>query len=186
MKKKIKKKNYLIYNFIIILVFIFLLIIIIVFLFFNNENTLLKEAFCEGEGLYYDEEEKLCWILNLTKSEQIPWSQRFYLGPRWDGKAYYWDIGVNESMNPAFKFCNNLEFEGYNDWKLPTRKNFENKTCKNYFTTEKGFIGCSGSFWWTEEQIDHSLAWRVHLDKGIFEDVIITNKYFVTCVRKKN
>lgn len=107
------------------------------------------------------------------------------------------------TYDEAVEYCENLNFAGFDDWRLPTinellsitddtrfkpaiNKAFENVAYKIY---NKGKIYDKGekSYGWywssTRSADDSSNAWIVHFKNGDDKPYLVSNSSFVRCVR---
>lgn len=109
-----------------------------------------------------------------------------------------WQDGADVARgyyNEAVKYCENLKFAGYSDWRLPTIKELLSITDDSkydqalnkvfewiaYTTNNKGEKSY-GSYWSsTKHADDSSFAWIAYFDSGNWRGVF--GRSFVRCVR---
>ncbi len=101
------------------------------------------------------------------------------------GNFMFQDNKLPERMNwqSAIKYCNNLNYANYSDWRLPTRDEF--KTAYNDGYRDKFKNGRDGWYWSsTVDEEDDSLSWRVSFfDGGDGMSLEQWYLYSVRCVR---
>ena len=93
---------------------------------------------------------------------------------------------IQKSWKEAINFCENLELDGYKDWRLPNIVELSSiiDVTKPQPVIAEIFKNRAGDFWSsTTKAQDSTVAWIVIFNYGIeyFKDK--KDKYFVRCVR---
>ena len=71
-----------------------------------------------GEYLMWPREQT-CGATNDNNTKK--WATGFFPAPIWDNETKSYEYGSYDKYDyPAFVWVENLEYEGYNDWRLPT------------------------------------------------------------------
>jgi len=90
----------------------------------------------------------------------------------------------------AKELCENLDFAGRKDWRLPTVQ--ELSSVVDYSSTSPAisksvFPGTSPSPYWTSTEYNgnDSIGWAVHFSAGLVFDSSKQDKAYVRCVRNK-
>jgi hypothetical protein len=93
---------------------------------------------------------------------------------------------IRKNFYKAKEFCKNLELAGFNDWRLPTKKELATIIDKRrYPTIKKGFRNTvSGYYWTTTQDRDTKLySWYGYFGNGEFYTYAKSVKRYVRCVR---
>ncbi len=95
---------------------------------------------------------------------------------------------IQHTWQDAILYCNNLDFAGQTDWRLPGK--FELESIVDYgksYPAINQVFDCQGSFYWsiTPHADNPAYAWSVFCNDGADHWVHTTNKYFVRCVREE-
>ena len=85
--------------------------------------------------------------------------------------------------NEAIKACDSLQVEGFSDWRLPTREEFELIHPKLNLKKVGGGSIFQSSWYWTSTEIDKQNAWTHNLQTGLQASYFKDFKCFVKAVR---
>jgi hypothetical protein len=85
--------------------------------------------------------------------------------------------------NEAIKACDSLEVEGFSDWRLPTREEFELIHPKLNLKKVGGGSIFQSSWYWTSTELDKQNAWTHNLQTGLQASYFKDFKCFVKAVR---
>jgi len=85
-------------------------------------------------------------------------------------------------------FCNNLNYAGYGDWRLPNVRELESIVDAGRYSPAVDtsvFPNTKSSYYWTSTTYmpNDSYAWRVDFYNGVVYDVSKGNSYYVRPVR---
>jgi hypothetical protein len=88
------------------------------------------------------------------------------------------------SWQDAIRYCKNLTFAGYSDWRLPNEDELLSITddSRSYPAIKKEFKYVNSSGYWSSTP-HVSLAWYVGFSLGNGDDSYKTGKVYVRCVR---
>lgn len=128
---------------------------------YNNSNSYTQN---EGNKVYI--EDKLMWQdSKYTDNEQM-------------AKGDLRSLGKVGKWKYARKYCDNISFNGYNDWRLPTKDELINLHKK--MNTVTNIID---SDYWTSTPVSSKMAWAVYpIAESGFKHLISDTHYF-RCVR---
>jgi len=114
-----------------------------------------------------------------------------------------WQLEISKktyNWMDAKKYCHNLKFAGYTNWKLPNKKELSSlmtsKSCENSKSNlgktyiKKPLLKTMNMKWqtfWcaTEQEKDSPNAWNIYFDYGSGEYYDKSNENYVRCVLKK-
>ena len=85
--------------------------------------------------------------------------------------------------NEAIKACDSLQVEGFSDWRLPTREEFELIHPKLNLKKVGGGSIFQSSWYWTSTEIDKQNAWTHNLQTGLQASYFKDFKCHVKAVR---
>ena len=85
--------------------------------------------------------------------------------------------------NEAIKACDTLQVEGFSDWRLPTREEFELIHPKLNLKKVGGGSIFQSSWYWTSTEVDKQNAWTHNLQTGLQASYFKDFKCFVKAVR---
>jgi hypothetical protein len=93
---------------------------------------------------------------------------------------------IQHTWQNAISYCNELDFAGHTDWRLPDK--FELESIVDYgksYPAINEVFDCERSFYWstTPHANNPAYAWSVFCYDGADHWVHKTNTYFVRCVR---
>lgn len=94
--------------------------------------------------------------------------------------------GIQRPWKEAVSYCDDLDFSGQTDWRLPTKIELESIVdYSRLFSAINQFMSCESSFYWTvtPHVTNPDYAWSVFCPDGADHWVHISNDYFVRCVR---
>ncbi len=113
-----------------------------------------------------------------------------------DATGLTWQDDGNVSIDPktwndAIEYCENLDFAGKQDWRLPNFNELymiADRSRTNpamHMDAANGFQNVASSFYWSSTTLasDTSDAWRVNFNKGYDSARDKTLSAFVRCVR---
>ncbi len=83
----------------------------------------------------------------------------------------------------AMKACDTLEIDGFSDWRLPTREEFELIHPKLNLKKVGGGSIFQSSWYWTATELDKQNAWTHNLQTGLQASYFKDFKCFVKAVR---
>lgn len=117
---------------------------------------------------------------------ELMWQRTFL--PTYDGCTAGTPTGTKCTWQEAVNHCDKLIYGGYNDWRLPTRK--ELATLPDYGKSNPAidtaiFPATQSSYYWSssvKEGVSAS-AWFVYFYHGYIDTTAKTNPYDVRCVR---
>lgn len=127
----------------------------------------------------------LCSFAQTTPSKTPPIKQGGYLIYEKNGHGLVASIKNLGKMdyNEAIKACDNLSVEGFDDWKLPTKEEFDLIHPKLNFK-KMGQGGLFQSSWyWTSTEKDKDNAWTHNLNNGVQSTYFKDFKCYVIAVR---
>ncbi len=94
---------------------------------------------------------------------------------------------IMKNLKNAIKYCRNLAFAGYSDWRLPNKKELLNIVD---FTKDKpiinnAFKNTKWGYYWssTGSTVNSANAWSVHLGYGGIKENFVGKGFYVRCVR---
>lgn len=98
------------------------------------------------------------------------------------------DEEIQRTWQEAISYCDELDFAGQTEWRLPTK--FELESIVDYsqlFPAINPFMSCESSFYWTitPHVTNSQYAWSVFCPDGADHWVHKSNEYVVRCVRSK-
>jgi len=100
------------------------------------------------------------------------------------------NIKVLKNQKNAIAYCENLDLDGYSDWRLPSIKDFEKIIDKNRGYKDPKIIksfeyALPDHYWLTDKTWRNFFTWAyyVHLISGTFYYDNVTNPKYVKCVR---
>jgi len=135
-----------------------------------DREKVLKQKISNGT-IWKDTQSGLSWQKNISK------------------KTYSW--------RDAKKYCNNLDFAGYTNWKLPTKKELSSLMSKESYKNNKSHIGKTHikkallksmqmewqTFWSATESLNNTRnAWNIYFDYGSGEYYDKSNENYVRCI----
>lgn len=96
------------------------------------------------------------------------------------------DADIQRTWEDAISYCQELDFAGTNDWRLPTK--FELESIVDYsrsYPAMNPVFSCESSFYWstTPHMPNPAYAWSVFCPDGADHWVHTSNAYNVRCVR---
>jgi hypothetical protein len=86
-------------------------------------------------------------------------------------------------FNEAIKACDTLQVEGFSDWRLPTKEEFELIHPKLNLKKVGGGSIFQSSWYWTSTEVDKQNAWTHNLQNGLQASYFKDFKCFVKAVR---
>lgn len=86
-------------------------------------------------------------------------------------------------FNEAIKACDTLQIDGYSDWRLPTKEEFELIHPKLNLKKVGGGSIFQSSWYWTSTEVDKQNAWTHNLQNGLQASYFKDFKCFVKAVR---
>lgn len=86
-------------------------------------------------------------------------------------------------FNEAMKACDTLQVEGFSDWRLPTKEEFELIHPKLNLKKVGGGSIFQSSWYWTSSEVDKQNAWTHNLQNGLQASYFKDFKCFVKAVR---
>jgi len=94
---------------------------------------------------------------------------------------------VQKDWEGAKSYCRDLNFAGFDDWRLPTIKELESIVDYSRYPDayKKGFKNFTSSNYWSSspDVSDSSYAWYVYFKLGLSDNYRKTDKLYVRCVR---
>ena len=96
------------------------------------------------------------------------------------------DEGIQRPWKEAISYCDELNFAGQTDWRLPSKLELESTVdYSRMFPAINQFMSCESSFYWTitPHVTNPEYAWSVFCSDGADHWVHVSNDYFVRCVR---
>ena len=100
-----------------------------------------------------------------------------------------WQDGAdifNGSEDEAKKYCEDLNFAGFSDWRLPSMSELRSIANKSREPAIKeGFENVKSDFYWSSTKVDDELskAWFVNFGAGNGVWLAMQDRFFVRCVR---
>ncbi len=99
------------------------------------------------------------------------------------GNKMWQDRWINKEITMnwrnAVSYCNNLELEGYDDWRLPSKE-----ILKEVYGSKSEFINFSSCYYWSSTANPHSReAWIVYYHDGNADKSDKVLEYCIRCVR---
>lgn len=132
-------------------------------------------------------------VIDETNNESEPSVINHINGIAIDGKTkLMWqdDVSVkstSKNWQDAIRYCNNLEFAGYSDWRLPSRMELLNIADKSKYNPaiKSGFQNVASDVYWSSspEASDSSSAWFVYFKNGYGSSTTKLYDCLVRCVR---
>jgi hypothetical protein len=86
-------------------------------------------------------------------------------------------------FNEAIKVCDTLQVDGFSDWRLPTKEEFELIHPKLNLKKVGGGSIFQSSWYWTSTEVDKQNAWTHNLQNGLQASYFKDFKCFVKAVR---
>jgi hypothetical protein len=86
-------------------------------------------------------------------------------------------------FNEAIKACDTLQVDGFSDWRLPTKEEFELIHPKLNLKKIGGGSIFQSSWYWTSTEVDKQNAWTHNLQNGLQASYFKDFKCFVKAVR---
>jgi hypothetical protein len=86
-------------------------------------------------------------------------------------------------FNEAIKACDTLRVDGFSDWRLPTKEEFELIHPKLNLKKIGGGSIFQSSWYWTSTEVDKQNAWTHNLQNGLQASYFKDFKCFVKAVR---
>jgi len=89
----------------------------------------------------------------------------------------------------AIDYCQELNFNGHNDWSLPNIKELQSIVDVGRYkpAIKKNFKNVASSYYWSSSQYvsDAKYAWGVGFEGGYTYDYSKSSEYYVRCVRHR-
>jgi len=99
----------------------------------------------------------------------------------------YYDSTPTKKMNfyAAWDYCQNLEFDKHNDWRVPTKNELRSllELSRREVTVKHAFKNILQERYWTSTEDKFEQAWYVDFDLGRYSTQKYRKKYRVICVR---
>ena len=102
------------------------------------------------------------------------------------GKIYY-DASASKKMtfSDALRYCEEMDYLGYKDWKLPTIDELKSlaELSRREIYVKHAFQNIQKGIYWSSTIDRHDESWYVDFDLGRWNTASYTRKYYAVCVR---
>lgn len=134
----------------------------------------------------------LYWVRDLSLTGQHKWSvfdDASYPEPIWNETSgsyiYNSSLGRVQSDYPAFMYCENLELDGYTNWRISSIDELLNLSdtigwLETNFSSY-GFTNYIDFFYWTSTEYDSDSAWTINFPT-IMLSSYKSNEFYVKCL----
>lgn len=133
-------------------------------------------------GEYYKEES---YVVDVGSA--LIWQDQEYTQEEIDAYSAGSAVGKVQNFASAISYCENLELDGYNDWRLPNFTELYLLVDRNQTTpaVDSTFEHIANGKYWssTTVDIDNSMGWIVDFEHGNSEWLAKDTKAYVRCIR---
>jgi len=162
----------------------------------NNNDTSIPMT-CEGCRWLFFETDFYCRLFSIDKplelshkNDVMPCNECFKLRTKnqmtYEIDNLQWTKTFDEmTWQEAMNFCKNLNYGGYDDWRLPTRKELFSLVDDEKYNPACKIDECkSKAYWSSTTYADYtSFAWRVYFYYGNVNYGDKSDSYYVRAVR---
>lgn len=131
--------------------------------------TLVLYSSLQADGFYRDDAKEVV----IDTADHLMWQDDM------------WAAATEKSFEEAKTYCANLDFAGYQDWRLPDLATLKNIVRADNYPRAivKEFQNVASDYYWSSSAYNDLYAWMVLF---IYEDAVYyhkSEKTFVRCVR---